>query len=129
MDADLWFNTQERYKSGTTKLTTWLIEAVEICGQSLAGITKVLAPSPASFSKEAKQKAGKAVVNASTQTKQSKNLIPIRDFTKLAQVIVSLAKHKIQVPPSILALLDEVISLRKEYSHWVDRQLWDHRLI
>ena len=119
MDADLWFNTYKRYKSGTTKFTTWLIEAVQNCGQSLADITSVSAPSTAPFPKDAKRKAGKAAENASTQTKQSKYLVPIRDFTKLAEVIVKSTKQRIQVPSSILALLDDVISLRKEYSHWV----------
>ena len=119
MDADLWFNTYKRYKSGTTKFTTWLIEAVQNCGQSLAGITSVSAPSTAPFRKNAKKKAGKATEDALTQTNQSKYLIPIRDFTKLAEVIVKSTKQSIQVPSSILALLDDVISLRKEYSRWV----------
>ena len=119
MDADIWFNTYNRYKSGTAKFITWLIEAVQSCGQSLAGITNVSTPSPAPFSKGAKKKAGKAAVNALTQTEQSKHLIPIRDFTKLVEVIVKSTKQKIQVPSSILVLLDDVISLHKEYSRWV----------
>lgn len=108
-----------RYKSGTAKFITWLIEAVQSCGQSLAGITNVSTPSPAPFSKGAKRKAGKAAVNALIQTEQSKHLIPIRDFTKLVEVIVKSTKQKVQVPSSILALLDDVISFRKEYSRWV----------
>ena len=115
MDADLWFSTYKRYKSGTTKFTTWLIEAVQKCERSLADITQVSASLPAPFSEKAKKKAGKAAANASTQTNQSK----YRDFTKLAQVVVNSTKQKVQVPPSNLALLDDVISLRKDYSHWV----------
>lgn len=116
MDADLWFNTYKRYKSGTTKFTTWLIEAVQKCGHNLADITNVSAPSPTPSSKGAKKKTGKAAVD---KTQDCKYLIAIRDFTKLAEVIVKSTKHKIQVPSSILALLDDVISLRKEYSRWV----------
>lgn len=119
MDADHWFTAYKRYKSGTTKFTTWLTEAVQHCGRSLADITQVSAPSPAPFPKAAEKKAGKAAVNASTQIKHSKYLVPIKDFTKLAQVVVNSTKQKIQVPPSILPLLDDIISLRKEYSHWV----------
>lgn len=79
MNTDLWFNTDKPYKSGTTKVTTWLIEAVQNCGHSLADTTNVSAPS----SKGAKKKAGRTAVNALTQI-ESKCLIAIRDFTKLA---------------------------------------------
>lgn len=92
------------------------MEAVQDCGHSLADITNVSAPSPCPSSKGAKKKAGKAAV---TETQEGKYLIAIRDFTKLAEVIVKSTKQHIKVPSSILALLDDVISLRKEYSRWV----------
>ena len=87
-------------------------------------MTSISAPSPVSFPSKGAKKAGKAAV---AKTQDRKCLIAIRDFTKRAEVIFKSTKHKIQVPSGIFALLDDVISFRKEYSRWVARQLMrDH---
>ncbi len=105
-------NSYKRYKTGTQKFTSWLVEAVRRCGENIVDV-------PNSTSKSRKKKGAESSAKGSLPAGESKYTIPIRDFTKLAEIVVNSKNPRILVPSNILGLLAEVISLRKEFSAWM----------
>src|SRR5687768_381563 len=100
--------SMSRYKTGTAKFTSWLAEASQRCGQALESFGNLASPVT-----KKKKKAGKSG-GKKPPPKDTKYTIPVRRFIDLAEAIAKSEDPKVEVPRSILTLLNDVISLRKE---------------
>ncbi|KAK4692795.1 hypothetical protein P7C71_g4476, partial [Lecanoromycetidae sp. Uapishka_2] len=123
MQSDLSFNAYKRYKAGTTKFATWLVEAVRNSGEDISGIASVVAP-PVSIpckGKKNKNNPPRREKNVSPKISDKRHEVPIQEFVRIANIIAKSPKWKAKVPSSILGLLSEVITLRKEVTSWLSR--------
>jgi hypothetical protein len=79
-----YLNTHLTYKTGTKRLTTWLVQTAKLCGVAI------------------------------TSSTTDKHQIPLGKFVQLAQAITESKNPKIAVPHEILRTLKTVIALRTE---------------
>ncbi|KAK4501974.1 hypothetical protein PRZ48_007784 [Zasmidium cellare] len=93
-----YLTTYKSYKTGTSKIVTWLVENARRCGADLSFL-----PATAGASKGNEPKKGVP----------SKYPVPIREFTSLANTIVSTTSPRIRIPKHITTLIKGVIGLRK----------------
>lgn len=100
-------DTNRAYKEGTTRITTWLIQAAERCGADLSFLEKVESSSPdQSGSSESSSKTTKQLA--------TKHKVPLREFKGLASDIASSTSPTIRLPRSVTTLIRSVITLRKQ---------------
>lgn len=122
----IYFNGYKRYKAGTVKIISWLVESVKSCGRDVSEFTlssdTFSSSSSSSSLKESKGKkktVGDLLVDGLQPTANKEYEISCRVLTILAEIVVDSTNPRIVVPYSILGLLDEVISLRRQCSAWL----------
>jgi hypothetical protein len=94
-----YLSTYRTYKAGTKRLTTWLVQAAELCGVDITAST--------------------------TDGYQ----IPLKQCLQLAQTITESTKPKITVPREIVTIIKTVIALRTDagliYARLTDKSIND----
>lgn len=92
------------------RLTSWLVDVVQKSGTAIEAISKPLTQ------KVPKTKHRKSKISALPFT-SIQYLIPVREFTKLADELVL---KNTPIASDMLDVLSDVISLRNECSRWLD---------
>ena len=100
-------STYSRYKEDNSKLATWLVENVQLCGHKLPPTTH-----PPKLKGRERTLAHRAQKEGTT--KPSVARISVDNFQKFAAIIANSNKPKVEVPQALVSLLRRLISARKK---------------
>lgn len=136
--SSFFHTSYKQCKDDTNHVASWLATTAKRCGYPSDLLTSAAAKNDAQTAPKLKGRARKLARDAPSKQSalQSKDeappkkvyIIARKDFVTLADFIASYSKPPVQVPATLLTLLNRVIALRKRHARWYSYDLSDENL-